>query len=48
MIGPEGDFTAEEVRLSEEQGFHTISLGANRLRSETAGLYVCQAAALLS
>ena len=48
MIGPEGDFTLEEVELSKQHGFEAISLGSNRLRSETAGLYVCQAASLLS
>lgn len=48
LIGPEGDFTQEEVALATEQGFKPISLGDTRLRSETAGLYVCQAAALLS
>lgn len=48
IIGPEGDFTKEEVELSQEFGFKAISLGTNRLRSETAGLYICQAASLLS
>ena len=48
LIGPEGDFTQEEVTLALEQGYKPVSLGENRLRSETAGLYVCQAASLLS
>lgn len=48
MIGPEGDFTSEEVDLSRQYKFDALSLGANRLRSETAGLYVCQAVSLLS
>lgn len=39
LIGPEGDFTPEEVSAAEQQGFVSLSLGANRLRSETAGLY---------
>lgn len=47
MIGPEGDFTQEEVELSQQNKYIAISLGTNRLRSETAGLYVCQAASLL-
>jgi 16S rRNA (uracil1498-N3)-methyltransferase len=38
FIGPEGDFTAEEVAFAVEHGFKTVSLGANRLRTETAGL----------
>ncbi|MDI1353585.1 MAG: 16S rRNA (uracil(1498)-N(3))-methyltransferase [bacterium] len=47
LIGPEGDFTETEVKLAKAQNFEAISLGHNRLRSETAGLYVCQAASLL-
>ncbi|MBN2728701.1 MAG: 16S rRNA (uracil(1498)-N(3))-methyltransferase [Bacteroidales bacterium] len=39
MIGPEGDFTADEVLMANELGFQAISLGANRLRTETAGVY---------
>ncbi len=38
FIGPEGDFTADEVALAVSNGFKTVSLGANRLRTETAGL----------
>ena len=48
LIGPEGDFTPEEVDLAMGQGFKVLSLGDNRLRTETAGLVVCQAASLLS
>lgn len=48
LVGPEGDFTEEEVAFSQSRQFEAITLGTNRLRSETAGLYVCQAAALLS
>lgn len=48
LIGPEGDFTKEEVKLAQQNRFETIRLGKNRLRSETAGLYVCQAASLLT
>lgn len=38
LIGPEGDFTAKEVALAAEHHFTGVSLGANRLRTETAGL----------
>lgn len=48
LVGPEGDFAAGEVELAAKSGFIPVSLGQTRLRSETAGLYVCQAAALLS
>ena len=38
LIGPEGDFTSEEVRMAIAAGFSPVSLGANRLRTETAGI----------
>ena len=41
LIGPEGDFTADEVHLCMQHQFSPIDLGGNRLRTETAGLYVC-------
>lgn len=48
LIGPEGDFTHEEVALAENTGFTALDLGDNRLRTETAGLYVTIAASILS
>lgn len=41
MIGPEGDFSTEEVRMAIEKGFIPVSLGESRLRTETAGLVAC-------
>ena len=38
MIGPEGDFSIEEVRAAEAVGFLSVSLGKSRLRTETAAL----------
>ena len=38
MIGPEGDFSIDEVRLAMEYGYIPVSLGRSRLRTETAGL----------
>jgi len=38
LIGPEGDFTAEEVLAAENAGFTPIHLGQSRLRTETAAL----------
>ena len=38
LIGPEGDFSEEEINLAEEKGFRAISLGKQRLRTETAGI----------
>lgn len=44
MIGPEGDFSEEEVTLASQNGFMPITLGQARLRVETAALYCCFAA----
>lgn len=38
LIGPEGDFTSEEIRLALDHGFKPISLGDTRLRTETAAM----------
>lgn len=38
LIGPEGDFSKEEIQLAYENGFTGISLGNQRLRTETAAL----------
>lgn len=43
LIGPEGDFTQEEIELATESGWKGISLGNDRLRTETAGVYACAA-----
>ncbi|MCM1309457.1 MAG: 16S rRNA (uracil(1498)-N(3))-methyltransferase [Bacteroides sp.] len=39
LIGPEGDFSPEEVDLALSHGFVPVTLGDNRLRTETAALY---------
>lgn len=41
LIGPEGDFTAEELAVAADHGFTKVSLGGSRLRTETAGLAAC-------
>ena len=41
LIGPEGDFTDEEVRLASDAGFLPVHLGTSRLRTETAGVVAC-------
>ena len=38
LIGPEGDFSIDEVRLALAHGYESVSLGNSRLRTETAGL----------
>lgn len=41
LIGPEGDFSVEEQALAIRHGFNQVSLGASRLRTETAALVAC-------
>jgi 16S rRNA (uracil1498-N3)-methyltransferase len=41
LIGPEGDFSEEEVALAKSKGFRAVSLGNSRLRTETAALVAC-------
>lgn len=38
LIGPEGDFSVEEVRLAQQNGYVSVNLGTSRLRTETAAL----------
>ena len=38
MIGPEGDFSIDEVRQAMDNGYESVTLGRSRLRTETAGL----------
>lgn len=42
LIGPEGDFSKEELSQAMNLGFEKVSLGQNRLRTETAGLVAVQ------
>ena len=41
IIGPEGDFSGQEVEEAMQQGFEPVTLGVNTLRTETAGLIAC-------
>jgi len=41
LIGPEGDFSSEEVALAIGNGFTPVHLGNSRLRTETAGIMAC-------
>ncbi|MBC8054403.1 MAG: 16S rRNA (uracil(1498)-N(3))-methyltransferase [Sphingobacteriaceae bacterium] len=41
LIGPEGDFTPSEIRIAVLNGYIPITLGASRLRTETAALEAC-------
>ena len=41
LIGPEGDFSPDEIQLAIENSFSLVSLGTARLRTETAGIVAC-------
>jgi 16S rRNA (uracil1498-N3)-methyltransferase len=48
LIGPEGDFSKEEVALAKEYGFIPVSLGEARLRTETAAVVACHTIQLIN
>lgn len=41
LVGPEGDFSLEEVSLALNHDFQAVTLGQSRLRTETAGVVAC-------
>ena len=48
LIGPEGDFSKEEVDKAIKNGFLPVSLGESRLRTETAGVVACHTVSLMN
>ncbi|MCB0636712.1 MAG: 16S rRNA (uracil(1498)-N(3))-methyltransferase [Lewinella sp.] len=48
MIGPEGDFSAPEVELARQHGWQPMTLGPNRLRTETAAVVAVHTVALVN
>jgi 16S rRNA (uracil1498-N3)-methyltransferase len=48
LIGPEGDFTPEEIQQSLTSGYMPVSLGSRRLRTETAALVGCVAFSIIN
>lgn len=48
LIGPEGDFSLDEINLALARGIKPISLGQSRLRTETAGIVACNSVAILN
>jgi 16S rRNA (uracil1498-N3)-methyltransferase len=48
MIGPEGDFSHEEITYAVTHGFIPVHLGTSRLRSETAGIVACHSIYILN
>lgn len=47
LIGPEGDFTEDEVKNAVDSGFIPVTFGKSRLRTETAGIYAITAVNVL-
>lgn len=47
LVGPEGDFSIDEVRQAVDSGYVSVSLGKSRLRTETAGLSAVMMARLV-
>jgi 16S rRNA (uracil1498-N3)-methyltransferase len=48
LIGPEGDFTKEELDLAQSKRFKKVNLGTSRLRTETAGIVACHTLKLIN
>jgi len=48
LVGPEGDFSPDEIKMARESGFLEVSLGNSRLRTETAGIVVCEVVNLVN
>tara|TARA_B100000767_G_C19761145_1_gene535220 strand:+ start:1922 stop:2626 length:705 start_codon:yes stop_codon:yes gene_type:complete len=48
LIGPEGDFSLNEIAFAEKYNFKSISLGNQRLRTETAALVACHTLSLIN
>jgi len=48
LIGPEGDFSKEEIEMAKANDFIETSLGPSRLRTETAGVVACHTINLLN
>lgn len=47
LIGPEGDFSRNEIQTALHIGYQPISLGNTRLRTETAAIVACQTVAVI-
>lgn len=48
LIGPEGDFSLEEIESAKKYGFLPVKLGQSRLRTETAGIVACHTVNLVN
>jgi len=47
FIGPEGDFTLEEIQAASDANVSAVTLGEKRFRTETAGIIACHKISLL-
>lgn len=48
LIGPEGDFSTQEINMAIEKKFTPVTLGTTRLRTETAGIVACHSVAFVN
>ena len=48
LIGPEGDFSPEEIELAKKAGYIPVTLGESRLRTETAAIVACHSVAFIN
>lgn len=48
LIGPEGDFSPEEIESALSHNYNPVTLGKNRLRTETAAIAACHTVALIN
>ena len=48
LIGPEGDFSSKEISIALQHKFIPLSLGSSRLRTETAGIVVCNTVSIIN
>ncbi|WP_338039369.1 RsmE family RNA methyltransferase [Maribacter litopenaei] len=48
LISPEGDFSIREIKLAKEKGYLPVSMGRNRLRTETAAIVACTTVAIIN
>ena len=48
LIGPEGDFSSEEIKLAKKGGYIPVTLGESRLRTETAAIVACHSVAFIN
>ena len=48
LIGPEGDFSTNEINIALQEGYQPVSLGESRLRTETAAIVACHSVAFVN